>query len=190
MHCTCPLFGVTADKYERRGISRLYVGAATGAGRTAVASRSRARGGGDAHLKKNPGAFEDTGARSRLTILSLCPPHSSGAIDGAMINAGAAWPFVCTNTAPKWKVGPPCQQPPQPCVTAQDASGSLSVSDPKRTLRKDLLTHASGRRSRRSTRRPKALLPPRQTPLGEPVHIVHIQDGGPVHIQDGGHMLS
>ena len=78
---------------------RLYVGAATGAGRTAVASRSRARGGGDAHLKKNPGAFEDTGARSRLTILSLCPAHSSGAIDGAMINAGAVWPFVCTNRA-------------------------------------------------------------------------------------------
>ena len=57
---------------------RLYVGAATGAGRTAVASRSRARGGGDAHLKKNPGAFEDTGARSRLTILSLCPAHFLG----------------------------------------------------------------------------------------------------------------
>src|SRR5215831_7131345 len=40
--------------------------------------------------------------------------------------------------------------------------------------------HASGRRPRRSTRRPKALLPPRQTALGEPVHIVHIQDSGHV----------
>src|ERR1700739_3652994 len=37
--------------------------------------------------------------------------------------------------------------------------------------------HASGRRPRRSTRRPKALLPPRRTALGEPVHIVQIQVG-------------
>ena len=58
---------------------------------------------------------------------------------------------------------------------------SLSASDPKRTLRKDYSArHASGRRPRRSTRRPKALLPPRQTAPGEPVHIVHIQDGGHV----------
>jgi len=159
---------------------RLYVGAATGAGRTAVASRSRARGGGDAHLKKNPGAFEDTGARSRLTILSLCPAHSSGAIDGAMINAGAVWPFVCTNRAQpmEGRTAVPATAPTmRHCARCK---WSLSVSDPKRTLRKDLLTHASGRRSRRSTRRPKALLPPRQTALGEPVHIVHIQDGGHV----------
>src|SRR5438094_824697 len=45
--------------------------------------------------------------------------------------------------------------------------------------------HARGRRPRRSTRRPKALLPPRQTALVEAVHIFHIQ----VHIQDSGHVL-
>jgi hypothetical protein len=45
--------------------------------------------------------------------------------------------------------------------------------------------HARGRRPRRSTRRPKALLPPRQTALVEAVHIFHIQ----VHIQESGHVL-
>jgi len=36
-------FGGKADKYERRGISRLHVGAVAGAGRATVASRPRCK---------------------------------------------------------------------------------------------------------------------------------------------------
>ena len=60
-------------------------------------------------------------------------------------------------------------------VTAQDASGHCSFLIRSRTLRKDLARPAR-RTPRRSTRRSKARLPPRQTALGEPVHIVHIQN--------------
>src|SRR5262249_50208324 len=66
-------------------------------------------------------------------------------------------------------------------VTAQDTSGHCPFLIRSGHYAKTYSArHASGRRPRRSTRRPKALLPPRQTALGEPVHIVHIQDGGHV----------
>src|SRR5947207_155965 len=71
-------------------------------------------------------------------------------------------------------------------VTAQDASGHCPFLIRSGHYAKTYSArHARGRRPRRSTRRPKALLPPRQTALVEAVHIFHIQ----VHIQDSGHVL-